>query len=131
MNKTLQALSICFSLFLFSESRASFPEFYGTGPSTSPIGNQSNAEVNDPANLYYTPALSAWASKISISANMAAATHSFEDINGIVTENSTNGQTGTATQTGSANTNYEDAINSSVHLLFPLRDESAGSIGIS
>ena len=116
---------------ILNSAFASFPEFYGTGPSTSSLGNQSNNDINDPANLYYTPALAAWAKKISISANMAAAKHSFEDINGIVTENSTNGQTGTATVSGSANTNYDDALNSSIHLLFPLRYESAGSIGLS
>lgn len=124
-------LFLTFLIILSQSTMASFPEFYGTGPSTSSLGNQSNSQENDPANLYYVPALSAWAKNISISANIAVAKHSFEDINNITTENSTNGQTGTTTITGSANTNYENALSSNIHFLFPLRNENAGSIGLS
>lgn len=129
--KTCGLLLICFISIISPQVNASFPEFFGTGPSTSSLGNQSNNETNDPANLYYAPALSAWAKRVAISANMTAAKHSFEDITNITTENSTNGQTTTNTVTGDANTNYDDALNTSIHLLFPLRYESAGSIGLS
>jgi hypothetical protein len=122
---------LIFVFFLFSlSSMASFPEFFGTGPTTAGIGNQANGQVNDPANLYYIPAVAAWADKVSIGATMSATTHDFEPINNIVTENSTTGESGSATKTGNANTNYEDTFNTSVHLLFPVV-KNAGAIGIS
>ncbi len=123
--------SLFFMLFLPLSSMASFPEFFGTGPTTSGIGNQANGQVNDPANIYYVPAMAAWADKITIGATMSATTHDFEPINNIVTENSTTGETGTSTKTGNANTNYEDTFNTSVHLLFPLRYKEAGALGLS
>lgn len=116
---------------LFSyQVNASFPEFFGTGPTTSGIGNQANTQVNDPSNLYYLPAMSAWAKKVSIGATMSAASHDFEPITNIVTENSTTGESGSTTVTGDANTNYEDSFNTSAHILFPIVN-NAGTIGIS
>jgi len=110
---------------------ASFPEFYGTGPSTSSIGNQANGNSNDPANNYYIPALAAWSTKITLAATSSVVSHSFEDINGVVTENQITGQSGTSTVSGQVNTNYEDSYNTNIHLLFPLKYKEAGAIGIS
>ncbi|MCF8060436.1 MAG: outer membrane protein transport protein [Bacteriovoracaceae bacterium] len=121
-----------FLICLFSiTTQASFPEFFGTGPTTSTLGNQANSDHNDPANLYYIPALAAWGEKVVVGATMSATTHNFEDIKGIITENSTTGQSGQTTVTGDANTNYEDSINTSINLLFPLRDKDLGAIGLS
>lgn len=125
-------LVLFFLLTLLNHSLfASFPEFYGTGPSTSSIGNQANANSNDPANIYYIPALSAWSTKITLAATSSVVSHSFEDINGVVTENQISGQSGTNTVSGQVNTSYEDSYNTNVHLLFPLKDKEAGAIGIS
>lgn len=119
------------ALILLSQTTlASFPEFFGTGPTTSGVGNQANSQVNDPANLYYLPAMSAWAKKISIGATMSATTHDFEPITNIVTENSTTGESGSTTVTGDANTTYEDSLNTSAHILFPIIN-NAGTVGIS
>lgn len=124
-------MKLIFIVFVLSFSTyASFPEFFGTGPTTSTIGNQANGNSNDAANLYYIPAMAAWADKLTLQATMSATTHDFNDINNIVTENSTTGETGSTTQTGNANTSYEDSLNSVVNLLFPLRADM-GAVGIS
>ncbi|MCR9206433.1 MAG: hypothetical protein NXH75_17760, partial [Halobacteriovoraceae bacterium] len=113
------------------QSFASFPEFFGTSPTTSAIGNQANGNIEDPANNYYIPSLIAWAETLNISANVSATTHSFTPIKGVVTGNATTGESGTTTTTGDVNTNYEDSFNSSVHLVLPLRYKALGALGIS
>ena len=135
MNSRMRLLSVLTFVMLISlfttTAQASFPEFFGTGPTTSPLGNQANSDHNDPGNLYYIPALAAWSEKVVIGATMSATSHNFEDIKGIVTENATTGQSGQTTVTGDANTAYEDSFNTSVNLLFPLRNKEAGAIGLS
>lgn len=118
-------------LMIIQNSWSSFPEFFGTSPTTSAIGNQSNSNVEDPANNYYAPALLGFAKKLSVSANVSATTHSFTPIKGIVTSNSTTGQSGSTTVSGDADTAYEDAYNSSVHIAFPINHEYLGALGIS
>lgn len=110
---------------------ASYPEFFGSAVSTSSIGNQATSDIEDPANLYYIPALAGWADKIVISAQSSATSVDVEDIKNIVTENSTNGQSGTATETGNANTSYGETYSTAIHLLLPLRDKDFGALGLS
>lgn len=117
-------------VFLCGHTLASFPEFFGTGPTTSTIGNQANGNTHDAANLYYVPAMAAWSDKLTLQATMSATTHDFNDITNIITENSTTGQSGSTTEVGNANTSYEDALNTVVNILFPLRDD-LGAVGIS
>ncbi len=127
----MKSLSLIFLIALATSSaQASFPEYFGTGPSTSSIGNQANRNGEDPANIYFLPALSAWSQKISIAATASVVTHSFESIDNVVTENSTNGQSGTTVVTGSANTNYQDSNNTVVSLILPLREKKFGAASV-
>lgn len=125
----MKPLLLC--LLLSFNAHASFPEFFGSGASTSSLGNQANRNILDPANSYYAPAFAAWAKKISISAQTAVAAPSFNEITGIVTENSTNGQSGSATETGNANTTYDESFNTAIHFLLPLKEDTAGALAIS
>lgn len=127
MRKSLFVLAV----LLIQNSFASFPEFFGTSPTTAAIGNQANSNAEDPANNYYIPALLGWADKLTISANVSATSHSFTPIKGIVTGNATTGQSGTTTTTGDVNTDYEDSYNSSIHIALPLKYDYLGGLGIS
>ena len=111
-------------------TQASFPEYFGTGPNTSSIGNQSNLDIEDPSNTYYLPALSAWAKQISLSATASSTSHTFEPITNVVTENSTNGQSGTTTVSGDVDTDYENSNNTVVSLILPLRKDEYGAASI-
>lgn len=126
----MKFLSIAILMTLTSSSFASFPEFYGTGPSTSSIGNQGNRDIEDPANIYYLPALSAWSQKLSLSASASMISHHLEPITNIVTENSTNGQSATAVEIGDANTDYENSNNSTISIILPLREKNFGTASI-
>ncbi len=122
------------SFYLLTSSQtalASFPEFFGSATTTSSIGNQANQDSEDPANLYYVPALTGWANKIVLSAQSSATSVEVDDITNIVTENSTNGQTGTATETGNANTSYGESYSTAIHAILPLRDKDFGALGLS
>tara|TARA_R110002072_G_scaffold534_6_gene3931 strand:- start:106912 stop:108183 length:1272 start_codon:yes stop_codon:yes gene_type:complete len=110
---------------------SSLPEFFGSGTSTSPIGNQASFDLNDPNNIYYTPAFLGFAKKVSATATAYVIDTDFKDINGIVKSNSTTGETGTTTTTGSANTNYQSVNSAGVSIVLPIRFETAGALGIS
>jgi hypothetical protein len=117
-------------LFWIPSLGASLPEFFGASPATSSIGNQSNMLANDPSNLYYVPALSAFADRISLSASTYIIQTEFNPITNVVQQNSTNGQSGTSTTSGDVDTNYKDSYNGGVHFMFPLYNKF-GSIGVS
>jgi len=84
----MRSLPLIIFLFILSFSAlASFPEYFGTGPTTSSIGNQANQDLDDASNIYYIPSLSAWSQKVSLSASASVVTHSVESITNIVTQN--------------------------------------------
>ncbi len=112
-------------------SLASLPEFYGPSARNSAIGNQATFMASDPGNLYYVPSLSAYAQNISINANISNIHTKFKKIDNIVTANSTNGQTGSNTDIGSAKTNYSPSYHTSFHALFPLIKRYSGTLGLS
>lgn len=118
-------------LFFSSSLFASFPGFFGPSSSTSRIGNQANHNLKDPANFYYVPALLGQTENLSLSANISSTVHDFTPIQGIVTKNSTVGESGTDTTLGSVNTDYEDANNVSIHLALPLKTKYLKALGIN
>ncbi len=122
---------LLFTLVLLSTSSfASYAEFFGTGPTTSSIGNQANQNIEDPSNVYYLPALSSWSEKLSLSASASTTSHSFEPITNVVTENSTNGQSGTTVETGNVNTDYENSNNTAISIILPLREKKFGAASL-
>jgi len=131
MKRLLLSLYFYLSFILTASNLyASYPEYFGTAPSTSAIGNQSNRNASDPANTYFLPALSAWSQKISISATAATTSHHFEPITQVVSENSTTGQTGTAVVTSNVDTDYENSENSVVSIILPLREKEYGAASL-
>lgn len=129
--RTMARLTIALSLISWNSSvLASYPEYFGTGPNTSSIGNQSNLNTDDPSNAYYLPALSAWSQKLTLSASISTTSHSFEPITNIVTENSTNGQSGSDVVYGDADTDYENSNNAVVAIILPLREKEYGAASL-
>lgn len=125
---------ILYSLvFIFWGSRllASYPEYFGTSHTTSAIGNQANWDANDASNIYYIPALSAFAKRPNIAAATNYIAPSINPINNIVTSNSTTGETGTTTVTGSANTDYGEALMGSFNFIIPILGEDMGALSIA
>ncbi len=113
-----------------TQTSASFFEYFGTAPSTSSIGNQSNLDINDPANTYFLPALSSWSQKITISATASTTSHNFEPITNVVVKNSTNGQSGSSVDTGNVQTDYQNSNNTVVSIILPLREKEYGAASL-
>ena len=110
---------------------ASFPEFFGSGITTASIGNQANRDKNDAANLYYLPALNAFADRVALNAGASMVATEFDPINNVVQTNSTNGETGETTTSGSVNVDYDPRTVGNVHIILPIRYKDSGTIGLS
>lgn len=122
---------ILLSLFVASSLNASLPEFFGTGVSTSPIGNQGNFDLNDPNNIYYIPSYLGFAKKVSATASAYLVNTDFKSISNVVTSNSTTGESGSTTTTGNVKTDYSDVTSGGINFILPIRFDTAGALGIS
>lgn len=126
----LNKLFLSALLVLSVKSLASLPENFGTGPSTTSIGNQSNMDADDPSNLYFNPALLGFSKTIGISASSVLIKRDFENINNIVTENSSNSTNSSPTY-GSADMNYQSIYSGMFNFILPIKFENSGALGIS
>lgn len=114
-------------------AHANFNDFFGTGVTTAIVGGQSNGRVNDPNNIYYSPAIHAWNQNLSFAGNLQKVGHNFNDINNIVVKNSTNNTNASSQYTEKSNikVDYPDYQNNSIGVLLPLKYEGAGSLALA
>lgn len=106
---------------------ANYPDFFGTGVSTTSIGNQASYDFQDAANVYYFPSLSAFAKNISFAGSISNVKTEFPSIKGIVKKNTA---TSTSTESGDVKTDYDDYQSYTASFILPLRYESAGSLNL-
>jgi hypothetical protein len=115
-------------LLTFSlNSMASFPDFFGSGQQNSAIGGQATLNSDNPANNYYIPAILAYSKRVALNYTINAVSHNLNEINNIVIENNTNGD---STEYGNANNSYDDYYNNVVHMTIPIKKIN-GTVGIS
>ena len=109
---------------------AGLPEFYGSASKNAGIGNQAVFPSHEAGNLYYAPALAAWTKNPAIDINFYKIDTNFKEIDGVVVQNSINGQSASEIRS-SVNTKYPSTYHCSLHSLFPLPKKYSGLIGIS
>ena len=118
-------LALLFSLPL--NLLASYGETYGASAATSAIGGQADLGPSPGANNYYAPALIPWAEGISGELSFGFVSPRFRDIQNIVTENSSNGD---SIERGHVSGHYPSSNHTGLHLVFPLRAKK-DALGLS
>lgn len=117
-------------LLSLNPSWASYPELFGASFTTSSIGNQSNANPNDPSNNYYVPAMIGFTDKFNVLLQGTSTETNFKAIKNIVVTNGTNSNNAEAY--GNANVDYAKFLGGSVHAGIPVGGSShLGTIGLS
>lgn len=114
----LLMLNICY---------ANYPDYFGTGVSTTAIGNQATIDPQDAANIYYFPSLSAFAKKVSFSGSLSNVKTDFPEIKNVIKKNTA---TSTTTESGDVSTSYDDYQAYTVNFILPLRYENSGSLNL-
>ena len=123
--------TLILTLISFS-SLASLPEFYGPSAKNASLGNQSSTSVHDPGNLYYNPSLAAYGNRVVLNTNFFYINTHFEPIDHITISNQVIEHQGqNAFPIGSVSTDYPSSYHFSLHVLFPLLRENAGTLGLS
>lgn len=129
LNAHILFITIFMTLGLVEKAQASFPEFFGSSPANSALGNQPTLSSDDPGNGFYAPALMSFSDRTSVGLNTSHVVTNVEDIDNIVIENSTNSDlSGSDVTFGSANTNYSDTTMGALHASLPLAYENAGHL---
>ena len=123
-----------FLIFLFtltlSDSFASYPELFGASFTTSSIGNQSNANIDDPSNNYYAPAMLGFSDNFNVILQASSVATKLNAINNITVKNSTNSNS--TPESGSAKVDYPKFYGSVLHAAVPVGGaRHLGTIGIS
>ncbi len=111
---------------LIQTSLASYPEYFGSSYSTGMIGNQNNADENDPSNNYYIPALLAFSKSVNFLANASSTATHFDEITNVVVTNSTNSS---STTYGNVKTDYPKFIGGALHFGLPVGYSDKGFLG--